>query len=52
MQFVTLNILTYIPGIIGSTTFSQNQILNEWHKETVWVYYLWIFMNYVKKLLF
>ena len=29
MQFVTLNILTYISGIIGSTTFSQNNILTE-----------------------
>ena len=29
MQFVTLNILTYISGIIGSTTFSQNDILTE-----------------------
>ena len=49
MQFVTLNNLTYISGIIGSTTFSQNDILTEYHKETVWVYYLWIFTNYVKK---
>ena len=29
MQFVTLNILTYISGIIGSTAFSQNDILTE-----------------------
>ena len=48
MQFVTLNILTYISGTIGSTTFSQNDILTEQHKETVWVYYLWAFTNYAK----
>ena len=29
MQFVTLNNLTYISGIIGSITFSQNDILTE-----------------------
>ena len=49
MQFVTLKILTYISGIIGSTTFFQNDILTEYHKETVWVYYLWIFTNCIKK---
>ena len=49
MQFVTLNILTYISGIIGSTTFSENDILTEQHKERVRIYYLWIFTNYVKK---
>ena len=48
-QFVTLNILTYISGIIGSTTFSQNDILSQQHKETGWIYYLWIFPNYAKK---
>ena len=26
MQIVTLNILTYISGLIGSTTFSQNDM--------------------------
>ena len=49
MQLVTLNILTYISGIIGSTTFSENDILTEQHKKTVWIYSLWIFTNYVKK---
>ena len=49
MQLVTLNILTYISGIIGSTAFSQNDILTEEHKETGWIYYLWIFTNHVKK---
>ena len=49
MQFVTLNNLTYISGIIGSITFSQNDILTEQHKDTVWIYYLWIFTNYIKK---
>ena len=34
MQFVTLNILTYISGIIGSTTFSQNDILTEQQTRT------------------
>ena len=29
MQFITLNILAYISGIISSTTFSQNDILTE-----------------------
>ena len=29
MQFVILNTLTYISGTIGSTTFSQNDILTE-----------------------
>ena len=29
MQFVTLNILTYVSGTIGSTTFSQSNILTE-----------------------
>ena len=29
MQFFTLNILIYISGIIGSTTFSQHEILIE-----------------------
>ena len=48
MQLVTLNILIYFSGMIGSTTFSQNDILTEYHKETVWIYYLWIFMNYGK----
>ena len=46
MQFVNL---TYISGIIGSITFSQNDILTEQDKETVWIYYFWIFTNYVKK---
>ena len=46
MQFVTLNNLTYISGTI---TFSQNDILTEQHKETVWICCLWIFTNYVKK---
>ena len=32
MQFFTLKILIYISGIIGSTTFSQNDILTEYHK--------------------
>ena len=41
MQLVTLNIC--------STTFLQNDNLTEWHKETIWIYYLWIFTNYVKK---
>ena len=49
MQFFALNILTYISGIIGSTTFSENDILTEQHRETVRIYYLWIFTNYVKK---
>ena len=47
MQIVTLNILTYISGLIGSTTFSQNDMNSI--KKTVWIYYLWIFTNYVKK---
>ena len=29
MQFVTLNVLTYIFGVIDSITFSQNDILTE-----------------------
>ena len=49
MQLVTLNILTYISGIIGSTTVSQNDILTEQHKEKVWIYYLWMFTKYNKK---
>ena len=39
MKFVTLNVLAYISGIIDSI------------KETVWIYYLCTFTNYVKKLL-
>ena len=52
MQFVTLNVLTYIFGKIDSITFTQKKILTEYHKETVWIYYLWIFTNYVKKACF
>ena len=38
MQFVTLNVLTYLSGMIDSITFSQNIILTKQYKQTVWIY--------------
>ena len=50
MQYITWNVLTYISGIIDSFNFSENIILTEQHKETVWINYPWIFTDYVKKI--
>ena len=50
MQYITWIVLTYISGIIDSFNFSENIILTEQHKETVWINYPWIFMDYVKKI--
>ena len=49
MQFVSLNVLTYIYRITDSISFCQNYILTEQRKETAWIYYLWVFTNYIKK---
>ena len=34
MQFVTLNVLTYIFRIVDSITFSQNDMFTEYHRNS------------------